>query len=62
LIWSASSGRRDQRMVGALLEASVATVVPHDPAPTTVTRIAMPVKVVPSAGRSARDSPDTLPR
>jgi hypothetical protein len=37
--------------VGALREAIAATVVPHDPAPTTATRIGMAVKLVPMSGR-----------
>ena len=45
-ISSASSGRRAHSMVGALREASAATVVPHDPAPTTATRMGMRVTVV----------------
>jgi hypothetical protein len=38
LISCAISGRRDQSRVGALRLASVATVVPQDPAPNTATR------------------------
>ena len=39
MICSASSGRRAQSTVGVLTLASAATVVPHDPAPMTATRI-----------------------
>ena len=39
LIWSASSDRRAQSTVGVFTLASAATVVPHDPAPMTATRI-----------------------
>ena len=38
---SASSGRRAHSVVGVFPAANAATVVPHEPAPTTVTRICM---------------------
>ena len=48
---SASSGRRHQSSVGALVAARAATVVPHEPAPITDTRIRMDVERRCRAGR-----------
>ena len=41
VISKASSGRRAHSTVGALRLARAATVVPHDPAPITATRMGM---------------------
>ncbi len=69
LIWSASEARRAQSTVGVLTLARAATVVPHDPAPITATRISFglvidPLRSVPTSSHPPSDlrmTPVTIP-